>query len=101
MRSKKELDTTEREHKIIFKKLKYSTFTILLVLGIWQSDSIIHIYIFQVLFRGFPGGSVGKASACSARDLGSISGSGRLPGEGNGNLLQHSCLENSTGGGDW
>ena len=42
----------------------------------------------------FPGGSVGKASACNAGDLGSIPGSGRSPGEGNGNLVHHSCLEN-------
>ena len=38
-------------------------------------------------FLGFPGGSDGKVSACNARDLGSIPGSGRSPGEGNGNLL--------------
>ena len=42
----------------------------------------------------FPGGSDGKASACNAGDLGSIPGSGRSPGEGNGNPLQYSCLEN-------
>ena len=44
--------------------------------------------------QGFPGGSDGKASACNAGDPGSIPGSGRSPGEGNGNSLQHSCLEN-------
>ena len=43
----------------------------------------------------FLGGSDGKESSCSAGDLGSIPGSGRFPGEGNGNPLQHSCLENS------
>ena len=43
---------------------------------------------------GFPGGSEVKASACNAGDLGSIPGSGRSPGEGNGNPLQYSCLEN-------
>ena len=43
---------------------------------------------------GFPGSSEGKASACNARDLGSIPGWGRSPGEGNGNPLQYSCLEN-------
>ena len=42
----------------------------------------------------FPGGSDGKASVYNAEDLGSIPGSGRFPGEGNGNLLQYSCLEN-------
>ena len=44
---------------------------------------------------GFPGGSDGKASAHNAGDLGSIPGSGRSPGEGNGNPLQHSYLENT------
>ena len=43
---------------------------------------------------GFPGGSVGKESACIAGDFGSIPGSGRSLGEGNGNPLQYSCLEN-------
>ena len=44
--------------------------------------------------QGFPAGSDSKESACSAGDLGSIPGSGRSPGEGNGNPLQYSCLEN-------
>ena len=48
---------------------------------------------------GFPGGSEVKASACNAGDLGSIPGSGRSPGEGNGNPLQYSCLENPMDGG--
>ena len=43
---------------------------------------------------GFPGGSEVKASASNEGDLGSIPGLGRSPGEGNGNLLQYSCLEN-------
>ena len=50
---------------------------------------------------GFPGGSDGEASACNAGDQGSIPGSGRSPGEGNGNPLQYSCLENSMDGGAW
>ena len=45
------------------------------------------------------GGSDGKASACNAGDPGSIPGLGRSPGEGNGNPLQHSCLENPMDGG--
>ena len=44
---------------------------------------------------GFPGGSDGKESACDSGDLGLIPESGRSPGEGNGNLLQYSGLENS------
>ena len=50
---------------------------------------------------GFPGGSEGKESACSVGDLGSIPGSGRSPGEGNGNTLQYSCLENPMDRGSW
>ena len=46
------------------------------------------------LQQGFPGGSDDKASAYNVGDLGSISGSRRSPGEGNGNALQYSCLEN-------
>ena len=46
---------------------------------------------------GFPGGSHGKESACKAGDLGLTPGSGRSPGEGNGNPLQCSCLENPHG----
>ena len=49
----------------------------------------------------FPGGSDGKASVYSAGDLGSIPGSGRFPGEGNGNSLQYSCLGNPMHGGTW
>ena len=45
-------------------------------------------------FVGFPHSSVGKESACHAGDSGSIPGSGRAPGEGNGNPLQYSRLEN-------
>ena len=43
---------------------------------------------------GFSGSSVGKGSACNPGDPGLIPGLGRSPGEGNGNPLQHSCLEN-------
>ena len=50
---------------------------------------------------GFLGGSDGKVSACNAGDPGTISGSGRSPGEENGNPLQYSCLENSMGEGAW
>ena len=44
---------------------------------------------------GFPGGSVVKNLPVSAGDAGLITGLGRAPGEGNGNPLQYSCLENS------
>ena len=48
--------------------------------------------------KDFPGGSDGKASAYNAV---SIPGSGRSPGEGNGNPLQYSCMENPMDGGAW
>ena len=67
-----------------------------------NSPSVDHVTPVTPLFLcplppsllGFPGGSEGKASACSARDPASIPGLGRSPGEGNGNPLQYSCLEN-------
>ena len=49
----------------------------------------------------FPGSSKGKESACNAGDPGSIPGLGRSPGEGNGNPLQYSYLENPMDGGAW
>ena len=46
------------------------------------------------IYTSFPGGSEGKGSAHNAGDLDSIPGLGRYPGEGKGNPLQNSCLEN-------
>ena len=51
--------------------------------------------------QGFPGGLDGKASARDVGDLGSIPGLERSPGEGNGNPLQCSCLENPMDGEAW
>ena len=47
--------------------------------------------------QGFPGGLADKESACNTGDPGSIPRLGRSPGEGNGNPLQYSCLENPHG----
>ena len=52
-------------------------------------------------YLGIPGGPEVKVSACNAGDLGLIPGSGRSPGEGNGNPLQYSCLENPMDRGAW
>ena len=68
-----------------------------------------HSKVFNVCFfvciltgyGGFPGGLNGKASTCNAGDMGSIPGSRRSLGEGNGNLLQYSRLENHMDGGAW
>ena len=58
--------------------------------------SILLLLFFECFYHGvgFPGSSVGKPSASNVGDLGSIPGLGRSPGEGNGNQLQYSCLEN-------
>ena len=64
----------------------------------WKRGCFLTSFVF---FWGFPGGSQGKVSACNAGDLGSIPGSGRSLGEGNGNPLQYSWLENPMDGGAW
>ena len=64
--------------------LKYA---IIAKYGLFRNNSKLHI-------QDFPRGSEGKASAYNAGHLDSMPGSGRSPGEGNGNQLQYSCLEN-------
>ena len=66
----------------------------------WLSLLFSFHYYFPPPFP-FPGGSDSKASAYNTGDLGSIPGLGRSPGEGNGNPLQYSCLENPMDGGAW
>ena len=58
-------------------------------------------YSSSNLIGGFPGDSVGKESACNAGHPDSIPELGRSPGEGNGNPLQYSCLENPMDRGAW
>ena len=62
------------------------------------------VYIYGHNYMGFPGGSVVKkppANGGDTKDMGLILGLGRSPGVGNGNLLQYSCLDNSTDRGAW
>ena len=59
------------------------------------------VYILSYICIWIAGSSGGKASAYNSGDLGSIPGSGRSPGEGNGYLLQYSCLGNPMDGGAW
>ena len=75
----------------------------LLYLMLFISEYACHSdYLWSVIiYGGFPSNSVGKASACNVGDLGSIPGLGRSPGEGNGNPLQDSCLENPMDRGAW
>ena len=68
----------------------------------WWSQPLFCSFLFLILFKyswftGFPAGSVGKESTCKAGDLGLTPGSGRSSGEGHGNPLQYSCLENLHG----
>ena len=70
-------------------------------------ESLIHLKCLAsfdynyIRLQGFPGGSEDRASACNAEDQGSIPGLGRSPGEGNGNLLCYSWLENPMDEGAW
>ena len=73
-----------------------------IALTIWTFVGKVMPLLFNMLSRlDFPGGSDDKAPAYDAGDLGSIPGFGRSPGEGNGNPLQYSCLENPMEGGTW
>ena len=76
--------------KINKKKIKCYSFIV--ISYCIRFDRKIHV---------FPSGSVVKNLPANARDVGSIPGSGRSPGEGNGNPLQFSCLENPMDGGAW
>ena len=94
-------------------RLKYTRVNVLVYSGFYKHHHYLiskHFLPFTVLakksiftlyIKGFPGGSDGKASACNVGDPGSIPGSGRSSGEGNGNPLQYSCLENSMDGEAW
>ena len=86
---------TNRDHSVIFEIA--SKYCIL--------DSFVDYDGYSVrlpyTLRGFPGGSEVKVSASNEGDLGSIPGSGRSPGEGNGNPLQYYCLENPMDGEAW
>ena len=65
------------------------------------SYSLVVGLLLLLLLSYFPGGSDGKASVYNVGDRGLIPGSGRSPGEGNGNLLQYYCLENPMDRGAW
>ena len=62
---------------------------------------LVALLIMVTVRMGFPGGSAGKESACNVGDLGSIPALGRSPGEGHGNPLQYSGLENYMDRGAW
>ena len=84
-----------KKSPLIFQDLAPSS------VSLWCLYSLSHVIYLPPSQVDFPGGSDGKASACNAGDLGSIPRSGRSPGEGNDNPLQHSCLENPMDRGAW
>ena len=65
------------------------------------SDEVSVLSLYLYLLLGFPGGSDGKEFACDDGYPGLIPGLGRSSGEGNGNPLQCSCLENTMDRGAW
>ena len=71
----------------MMEKLHY--ITTIIIFGKYLPESRVPALVVSVA-----GSTVGKESSCRAGDLGLIPGFGRSPGEGNGNLLQYSCLEN-------
>ena len=76
--------------------------SVLITVSSYRSWEVISLLLPGVVsIKGFPGSSAGKESACSAGDPGSIPGSGRSSGEGNGNPFQYSCLGNSMDRGAW
>ena len=86
----------------------YSIFTPVYVVSEFLSHTQVrnkfsnYVQVFFFLWGGaFPGGSDCKERLCNSGDLGSIPGSGRSSGEGNGYPLQYSCWENSTDRGAW
>ena len=66
-----------------------------------ENETIVIFETTLIELWGFPGGSDSKESDCNVGNLGSVPGLGRSPGEGNGNPLQNSCLENPMDRGAW
>ena len=72
-----------------------------MMLNILKNSKVYIQYRLNYEYTNARSGSDGKESTCNAGDPGSISGSGRSPGGGHGNLLQYSCLENPMDTGAW
>ena len=83
---------------IIYSSQQLYTLSGILLISKW---SLKKLSILSRLPRGFPGGAVVKESTSQAGDVGLIPEWGRSPGEGNGNPLQYSCLENAMDRGAW
>ena len=84
-----------------FTQGRHLLYTIVFCLALNPVNCFEWDYSRNKIWKGFSGGSDGRASVCSVGDLGSIPGLGRSPGEGNGSPLHYSCLENPVDGGAW
>ena len=93
----------ERDQALSHSRGKFRCLRFREIETIYFRISIVILQNYKLLEpkRGFPGDSEGKVPACSAGDLGSIPGSGRSSGEGHGNPLRYSCMENPMDGETW
>ena len=88
----------DKQQDLLYRTRNYTQNLLVIYNGKESEKEYMHIYT-HTHTRGFPGGSVGKEFTCNAGEPGLIPGLGRSHGEGNGNPLQYSCLENSMDGG--
>ena len=95
--------TSGRKRKLTrqYGSQKGTLSAVFLVLAPGSIHTQFFYYLVPPIAGGFPGGSEGKESSCNSGDLGWIPGLKRSPGEGNGNPLQYSYLENPMDGGAW
>ena len=92
--------TLSRSKKFLLRFFFLKGIALNLCISLEKIDIFI-ILSFLIHEQGFPGGSVVKNLSANAGDASLIPGSGRCPGEGNGNPLQYSCLGNPMDGGAW
>ena len=98
--------TGEQEIRAIMNKVKHLGLHMLILRFLLDTYSPFYIQMLEIFLsieevRGFSGGLDGKDSACNVGNPGLIPELGRSPGQGNGNPLQYSCLENSLDRGTW
>ena len=99
------MQQVKRKTDFIFLLLPNNYIFILFILVLWHFPILKVGFFFSstspLILGGFPCGSDSKESACNSGDPDSPLGLGRSPGEGNGNPLQYSCLQNSMDRGAW
>ena len=85
----------DKQQSLLYSTGNYTQYLVIIYNGKESEKEYMHTHTHT---RGFPGGSFSKEFTCNAGEPGLIPGSGRSHGEGNGNPLQYSCLENSMDG---